>query len=127
MDAAPTTELVSLPDHRRVRVLAENRVERKGPPAEFFKIAIAGGVEMDAWMIMPANFDAARRYPVLVYVYGEPAGVTVTDVGRGRGGCITGRLRTRSHARAERSFLGNTIWPLVESLVVCMGKTSVRL
>jgi len=86
MNDAPTAELVSLPDHRRVRVLAENKVETKGPPAEFFKIAIAGGVEMDAWMIKPANFDAAKRYPVLVYVYGEPAGVTVTDSWQGARG-----------------------------------------
>jgi dipeptidyl-peptidase-4 len=30
-------------------------------------------------MIKPHDFDPARRYPLLVYVYGEPAGQTVTD------------------------------------------------
>jgi dipeptidyl-peptidase-4 len=30
-------------------------------------------------MIKPPDFDPAKKYPVLVYVYGEPAGVTVRD------------------------------------------------
>jgi dipeptidyl-peptidase-4 len=30
-------------------------------------------------MLKPARFDASRKYPVIVHVYGEPAGVTVTD------------------------------------------------
>jgi dipeptidyl-peptidase-4 len=34
---------------------------------------------MDAWMIRPPDFDPARKYPLVVYVYGEPAGTTVTD------------------------------------------------
>jgi dipeptidyl-peptidase-4 len=36
-------------------------------------------VTLDGWMLRPPDFDPAKRYPVLVYVYGEPAGVTVTD------------------------------------------------
>jgi len=36
-------------------------------------------VVMDAWMIKPRDFDPARKYPVLVFVYGEPAGQTVLD------------------------------------------------
>jgi dipeptidyl-peptidase-4 len=30
-------------------------------------------------MIKPPDFDPNKKYPVLVYVYGEPAGTTVTD------------------------------------------------
>jgi dipeptidyl-peptidase-4 len=30
-------------------------------------------------MLKPKGFDASRKYPVVIYVYGEPAGVTVTD------------------------------------------------
>jgi len=37
-------------------------------------------VTLDAWMMRPKNFDPARKYPVLVYVYGEPAGQTVLDI-----------------------------------------------
>jgi len=34
---------------------------------------------MDAWMIKPRDFDPSRKYPILVYVYGEPHGQTVLD------------------------------------------------
>lgn len=34
---------------------------------------------MDAWMIKPSDFDPEKKYPVLVYVYGEPHGQTVLD------------------------------------------------
>ena len=30
-------------------------------------------------MIRPADFDSTKRYPILFYVYGEPAGQTVRD------------------------------------------------
>ena len=30
-------------------------------------------------MLKPASFDPSKRYPVVVFVYGEPAGQTVTD------------------------------------------------
>jgi dipeptidyl-peptidase-4 len=46
---------------------------------EFFKITTKDGVEMDGWMAKPKNFDANKKYPVVFYVYSEPAGATATD------------------------------------------------
>ncbi|MGA2498470.1 MAG: DPP IV N-terminal domain-containing protein [Tepidisphaeraceae bacterium] len=83
-DKPPVIDLVQLPEHRSVRVLEDNATPaaRIKPliarPTEFLKLDI-GGVEMDAWMIKPREFDPAKKYPVLVYVYGEPAGQTVLD------------------------------------------------
>src|SRR5262249_33672480 len=34
---------------------------------------------LDAWLIRPTSFDSTKRYPVIVNVYSEPAGQTVTD------------------------------------------------
>ena len=85
IDRAPVVDLVSLPDHRVVRTLVENATlqakvkPRMSPPTEFFTIDIGGGVSLDGWMIKPRAFDPRRKYPVLVYVYGEPAGQTVLD------------------------------------------------
>ncbi len=84
-DVPSTTELISLPDHKTVRVLADNKKlkERiaalKLPAAEFFKVPVAKDVELDAWCLRPADFDATKKYPLVVYVYGEPAGSTVRD------------------------------------------------
>ena len=49
------------------------------PKTEFFKITTKDGVEMDGWMVKPSNFDETKKYPVVFYVYTEPAGTTVTD------------------------------------------------
>jgi dipeptidyl-peptidase-4 len=46
---------------------------------EFFKLTTSEGVEMDAWMTKPANFDSTKKYPVVFYVYTEPWGQNVID------------------------------------------------
>jgi len=46
---------------------------------EFFTITTSEGVTMDAWMSKPANFNPAKKYPVLFYVYTEPWGQNVKD------------------------------------------------
>ena len=88
-DQPPVTDLVELPGHRSVRVLEDNAAAaaRVKPlitqPTEFLKLDIGNGVVMDAWMIKPRDFDPAKKYPVFVFVYGEPAGQTVLDDWRG--------------------------------------------
>lgn len=47
---------------------------------EFFKVTTEDGVEMDGWMKKPDNFDVTKKYPVVFYVYGEPASQTAADV-----------------------------------------------
>ena len=84
-DRPPVTDLVPLPEHRSVRVLEDNAAvaARVKPliaqPTEFLQLDIGGDVVLDAWMIKPRDFDPAKKYPVLVFVYGEPAGQTVLD------------------------------------------------
>jgi dipeptidyl-peptidase-4 len=60
---------------------------------EFFKVKTVDGVEMDGWMVKPVNFDSTKKYPVVFYVYGEPAGQTVTDeYGTGNNFLYTGDM-----------------------------------
>jgi len=53
----------------------------KGPErkVEFFTIKTTDGVTMDGWMVKPVPFDPGKKYPVVFYVYGEPAAQTVLD------------------------------------------------
>lgn len=87
----PITDLVRLPAHTRVRMLAGNEELRskvealKKGPSEFFRVDIGEGVKLDGWMIKPPDFNPAKRYPVLFHVYGEPAGQTVLDRWAGTG------------------------------------------
>ena len=84
-DVPPRVDLVSLPDHRVIRTLADNSalVAKAAtlltPRTDFFTVDVGGGVVLDGSMIAPAGFDASKRYPAIVYVYGEPASQTVVD------------------------------------------------
>jgi dipeptidyl-peptidase 4 len=81
----PVTDLVRLPEHQRVRVLAYNAALHvqlaglKTCSSEFFRVGLSNGVLLDAWCIKPPGFDPGRQYPLVIYVYGEPAGTTVVD------------------------------------------------
>ncbi len=86
-----STEFISIPDHKALTEaesieLNLNKLEEE-PTTEFFEITTEEGIEMDAWMVKPREFDPAKKYPVVFYVYTEPAGATVTDaynIGRNR-------------------------------------------
>ncbi len=83
-DTPPVNDLVSLPDHKLVRTLVSNtelaeRVKQFITPGEFFQVTVEGGAILDGWIIKPRNFEEGKRYPLLMYVYGEPAGTTVQD------------------------------------------------
>jgi len=81
----PVVEFISLPDHKPVKVLAENKklLEKlnalKRPSSEFFRVDIGEDALLDGWCIKPPDFDPKREYPVLFHVYGEPEGQTVVD------------------------------------------------
>ena len=85
-DTPDSTDLVRLPTHGRARSLVDNAdLKAKAAPfvtavpREFFKIDAGDGVMLDGWMLRPAKFDPSKKYPVLVFIYGEAAGQTVLD------------------------------------------------
>ncbi|MEJ2905777.1 S9 family peptidase [Pedobacter panaciterrae] len=73
-----------------------NQLGRMRPPknkVEFFKVTTEDGIELDGWMKKPDNFDQTKKYPVVFYVYGEPASQTVTDTyGAGRNWLYAGDM-----------------------------------
>ena len=50
-------------------------------PKQFFQTKAANGTSLNGWMIKPANFDSsgAKKYPVLMFVYGGPGSQTVKN------------------------------------------------
>jgi len=81
----PVSEVVHLPDHRVARntadnsALAERAKPLSGGPAEFVKVDAGNNLMVDAWLTKPPNFDPAKKYALIVYVYSEPAGQTTED------------------------------------------------
>lgn len=104
-DTPPRVQLVELPSHRVISVLEANQPLRERTrawfeqPVEFLKLTIAGGVEMDAWLLKPPGFDPSRKYPLFIFIYGEPHLQTVTDDWSGGGQNLFSR------AMAEAGYL----------------------
>lgn len=77
-------DMVSFPKHQSVRMLEDNAKAKAQydalglNPKEFIKVT-SGEWELDAYMIKPVHFDPTKKYPVIIEVYGEPAGSTVQD------------------------------------------------
>ena len=83
-ETPPVTSVIRLQDHQVMTVLEDNATLKarydalRLSPKEFVKVDIGDAV-LDAWMIKPPNFDPSKKYPLLFYVYGEPASSTVQD------------------------------------------------
>lgn len=81
----PRTELIRLPSHETVRVLADNASLRAAVNAldrgrSFFtRLPADDGTLLDAYVMLPPGMDSTMRYPLLMHVYGEPASTTVND------------------------------------------------
>jgi dipeptidyl-peptidase-4 len=81
----PPVETLRLADGSLVRPVASNllllrKVDalRLRPP-EFLTVPAPDGVDLNAWIIKPRDFDPAKRYPLMLVVYGGPGSQTVTD------------------------------------------------
>ncbi|MBO9620590.1 MAG: S9 family peptidase [Niabella sp.] len=72
--------VISLPEHKELVAAKRTRTaDPRAPKTEFFKVKTADGIELDGWMVKPMHFDPNKKYPVVFYVYGEPATQTVMD------------------------------------------------
>lgn len=84
IDSPPVIDVVRVATHERKRLVTDNSGMRslvqdtRRIQTEFFKVDI-GPTQLDAWMIKPPGFDPDNKYPLLMYVYSEPAGQTVAD------------------------------------------------
>ena len=71
----PIIDMVAFPNHKSVRLITDNAKAREQWKAlglnnkEFFKVQ-SGDWTLDGWMIKPVNFDASKKYPVILDIYG---------------------------------------------------------
>lgn len=94
-----TTESITVSTHKdatgKSKVDEAIRASKlKNSPVEFFTISTSQNVTMDGWMVKPEQFDSTKKYPVVFYVYTEPAGANVKDqFGAGRNRLYAGDMR----------------------------------
>ncbi len=89
-DMPTVIDLVSLPNHERAQLFTNNDAVAETYAAldrgttEFIQVTTEDGVTMEGILRLPPDFDASIKYPVIFFVYGEPAGQTGQDRWEGR-------------------------------------------
>lgn len=73
---AEGTRIRTLVDNKKLKDLLK---EYKISPKEFFSFSTSEGVQLNAWMIKPQDFDENKKYPVFVTIYGGPGSNTVSE------------------------------------------------
>ncbi|MBO5380914.1 MAG: S9 family peptidase [Bacteroides sp.] len=59
--------------------LKERLAARNLPQTEFFTFTTERGTELNGWMMKPTDFQASKKYPVLLYQYSGPGSQEVLD------------------------------------------------
>src|SRR6185437_14495913 len=75
-------EWISLPDGKPLNEgmsIEKNMEVNENSNVQFFKVTTEDNITLDGWIVKPTNFDSTKKYPVVFYVYGEPAASTVED------------------------------------------------
>lgn len=80
----PVTTLCQASDGKVLSTMVDNaELKAKITPLlgqkEFFSFKTSEGVELNGWMVKPRDFDASKKYPVIMYQYSGPASQEVKD------------------------------------------------
>jgi dipeptidyl-peptidase-4 len=78
----PVREWITLPDHKPIKASASIAATIKTDDrndVEYLRTITSDNIILDAWINKPKNFDSTKKYPVVFFVYGEPASSTVLD------------------------------------------------
>ena len=79
----PVTTLCDNTGRKLTTLLDNAKLKAKTDPIlgkkEFFSFTTSEGVQLNGWMIKPRNFDATKKYPVIMYQYSGPGSQEVLD------------------------------------------------
>jgi dipeptidyl-peptidase-4 len=78
----PVREWITLPDNKPINPAKSIEALAKKDDninIEYLQVTTEDNIVLDAWINKPKNFDPSKKYPVVFYVYGEPAAATVED------------------------------------------------
>ena len=82
-----TPQVFAICDHsgRTLKTLIDNKSLRDQlaaaalPQKEMFSFTSSEGVKLNGWMVKPADFDATKKYPVIMFQYSGPGSQQVVN------------------------------------------------
>ena len=78
----PAREWITLPDQKALdesKSLSNTIKSNANSNVNYFVLTTEDNIKLDGWIIKPENFDSTKKYPIVFYVYSEPAAVTTED------------------------------------------------
>ena len=81
----PVYKLLDTKSFKEITVLEDNQPlnqylgQLELGEMKYFTFRNEAGTPLNGWMMLPANFDMGKKYPVMMYVYGGPGNPTATD------------------------------------------------
>ncbi len=69
-------EMVTLLDNKELK---SKTAQLNMPTKEFFSFKTSEGIELNGWMMKPANFNPSKKYPVIMHQYSGPGSQQVLD------------------------------------------------
>lgn len=69
-------EMATLLDNKELK---SKTAQLNMPTKEFFSFKTSEGVELNGWMMKPANFNPSKKYPVIMHQYSGPGSQQVLD------------------------------------------------
>ncbi len=69
-------EMATLLDNKELK---NKTAQLNMPTKEFFSFKTSEGVELNGWMMKPANFNPSKKYPVIMHQYSGPGSQQVLD------------------------------------------------
>ena len=82
-----TPNVITLNDNngKTLKTLVDNKAlkdkvaQQNLPTKEFFQFKNGKGQELNGWMMLPPNFSASKKYPVIMFQYSGPGSQQVLD------------------------------------------------
>lgn len=85
LNTPPVTTLCTTAGAKQVKTLVDNKTLAASYASfpmgqkELFTFTTGEGVQLNGWMVKPADFSASKRYPVIMYQYGGPGNQQVKN------------------------------------------------
>jgi len=102
---ASVSEWVSLPDNKPLKkdkTISSSIKTLDNQDVEYFQLVTEDNILLDGWINKPKNFDPSKKYPLVLYVYGEPASSTINDeYGRHSNFLYDGDMRADGYIQAS--------------------------
>jgi dipeptidyl-peptidase-4 len=96
--------MITTPEFKDLKKVTNANPQKAGlnwGTSELIRYRNVDGIPLSGILMKPENFDPTKKYPVVIYVYGEPFGLTATNAWPGKRGLFHRALAASGYVVAS--------------------------